>query len=87
MKLKPWSIALIALITLDAIVTIIIGEETNWLILWVMRIININLSQAMFLKVAISLPLVMIINESEYSKITVLAYIAIYFVLVGGQFV
>jgi len=86
MKLKPWTIALIVLVFLDAVVTTLIGEETNWLILWVMETININLSQAMFLKVVLSFPVIIWLNRTEYSKFIVLAYIAIYFILVGLQF-
>jgi hypothetical protein len=86
MKLKPWTIALLVLITLDAIVTTIIGQEENWMIVWVMKTIDINLSQAMFLKVALSLPVVLWLDRHEYTRITVIGYIAIYFILVGFQF-
>jgi len=86
MKLKPWTIALLILITLDAIVTTIIGQEENWMIVWVMTKININLSQAMFLKVVLCLPVVLWLDKHEYTRITVFGYIAIYFILVGFQF-
>ena len=85
MKLKPWTIALLALVTLDAIVTTIIGQEENWMILWVMTKANMTLNQAMFLKVLLSLTIILWLDKSDYTKITVFGYVAIYFILVGCQ--
>jgi hypothetical protein len=86
MKLKPWTIALLVVIILDAFITIIVGEEENWMIVWVMKKIDMSLTEFMILKVLLSLPVVMWLDRTEYTKFTVFAYVLIYFILVGCQF-
>jgi len=86
MKLKPWTIALLVVIILDAFITIMVGEEANWMIVWLMKKTDMPLTEFMILKVVLSLPVVIWLDRTEYTKMTVFGYVVIYFILVGCQF-
>jgi hypothetical protein len=86
MKLKPWTIALMLIIILDAIVTVVIGIEENWMILKVMNFFTLTLAQAMILKVLLCAPVVWWLDRTPYTKLTVFGYIFIYLILTGAQF-
>ena len=86
MKLKPWTIALMVIIILDAIVTVVIGIEENWMLVKAMIFLHINLAQAMFFKVLLCLPVVWWLDRTPYTRITVFGYVAIYLILTGAQF-
>lgn len=77
---------LLLLILIDCIVTVRIGEETNPLILWTMDVFELTLRQAMYAKMIYSLPFLLILNATDWSRFTFFAYIGIYFVAVGFQF-
>ena len=83
MKLKPWTIALLLLIVLDSIVTTYIGTESNMLIMWTMKTFDLTLKQAMIARIFYCLPLVIALNYTDFSKITVFLYIGLYIVLSG----
>jgi hypothetical protein len=86
LRLKPWTIALLILIIVDALVTIHIGTETNPLITGTMKLLGLSLFQAMIIKIFYSLPFVYILNRTDWSKFTFFAYLGLYGVLVGFQF-
>ena len=83
MKLKPWTIGLLILIIMDSIVTSYIGGEYNGLILWTMKTFNLTLNQAMIARIFYCLPLVMLLNYTAFSKLTVVLYIGMYVILTG----
>jgi len=85
MKLKIWTIALMILIIADSIFTVYIGFETNDLILWIMNTLNINLKQAMILRIFALIPLIVIINHWNYSRLTFFSYVCVYVTLAGIQ--
>jgi hypothetical protein len=92
-KLKPWTIALMVLIVADSVFTAFLvnnnlAVESNPLINWFMDTFSCSIDIAMILRAVFLLPLLVIINNlTNYSKHITIAYLGIYFVLVGIQVV
>jgi len=84
--IKPWTLALLFLIIVDSIYTIYIGSEGNHLILWTMNKFNISLEYAMGIRVLYCMPLLYILNKTDFSKLTFILYICVYLILAGVQF-
>ena len=82
----PWTIALAILIIIDSIHTIFVGSESNPLILWVMSNFDLTLNTAMLMRIVYCLPLLYILNKTDWSRFTFFAYAGIYLVLSGAQF-
>jgi len=78
-----WTIALCFIIILDSIVTVIIGQEANPSILWVMDILDISLTVAMGLRLIWYIPFVYILYKYKTSWVAVILYILVYTVGVG----
>jgi hypothetical protein len=85
LKIKPWTIALAVLIIIDSIYTVIIRFEANPFILWTMDKFTLTLNQAMVARVIYCLPLLYILNKTNWSKFTFFAYIGLYIVLSGAM--
>lgn len=85
--MKPWSITLLILIIADSIFTIYLGVEKNPLHLWFMEVFNLSLFQVMILRVFYLLPFVWIIDKWYNPKYVAIAYISLYTVMAGVQFV
>ena len=77
---------LLILILIDCVATTYIGTESNPLILWTMDFFGLTLKQAMYAKMLYSLPFLLILNATDWSRFTFFAYIGLYFVMVGIQF-
>lgn len=77
MKTK-WSIALFALMIIDSIFTVFIGEEGHPLILWAMSTFDLNLIEVMVYRLIYLIPFVFIIDRCDFSKIMFFIYIGVY---------
>ena len=74
-----WTIALCFIIILDSIVTVIIGEEANPFLLWVMDIWNMGLTATMgLIRLIYYIPLVYIVHKYHAAWITLILYVTIY---------
>lgn len=85
--MKFWTIALGALIVVDAVVTTHIGLEANPVILWVMSTLNITLKQAMILKVVLAVPCLAILDLTDWSRFTCIVYVLLYVSMGSLQFI
>lgn len=85
--MKKWTLALLLLIIADSIFTIFIGRENNPLTVWAMNFFNMSLPLVMVVRVLYCLPLLWILNRTEFSRLTFLLYIGIYTIFSGVQFV
>lgn len=74
-----WTIALCFIVILDSIVTVIIGEEANPFILWVMEIWNIGLVATMgLIRLVYYIPLIYIVHKYNAAWVALILYIGIY---------
>lgn len=85
--MKPWSITLLILIIADSVFTVYLGVEKNPWHLWCMRTFDMSLNQVMALRVAYLMPFVWIIDKHFNAKYVVIAYMLIYTIMAGVQFI
>lgn len=87
MNNKMFAWLLFFIILTDSIVTAHIQEETNPIVLWQMGIFNLTLNQYLFWKVVLSgVAIWFLSGQHSYIKLTTYAYIGMYTLLVGFQF-
>lgn len=87
LKLKPWTIALIILAIVDSMITLMMGIEGSFIILWVMSNFNLTLTQAMIARLFYIAPLLYFLDkQTDFSKLIFFIYIALYFFFSGAQF-
>jgi hypothetical protein len=88
MNNKTFSIILLTIIVADSVVTSIVGEEVNPIVLWLMKTFDLSLNGFLIWKVIISGALIYWLSKQYYSyvKFATYSYIGIYTFFVGIQF-
>jgi hypothetical protein len=88
LNIKPWTIALLALILVDSAYTSYLShmgyaKEGNPLILGIMKTFGWSLDTAMVARIFFCLPFLYVLNKWNWSKFTLIAYVGIYVLLTG----
>lgn len=80
MKINKWTIILFLIIVIDSITTFFVFEyESNFSIVWVMELFNLNLAEAMVARVFYCLPLLFLVNlKIKWSRLTCVLYSSIW---------